>query len=107
MKKGEIWLVELPSADGREQVGSRPAIIMAETEVVNIILPLTSNIQALRFPHTIEIKPSKKNNLNSISVGLVFQIRALDKKRFKNKLGELDEKNLKEADTMLKKMLNL
>ena len=107
MKKGEIWLVELPSADGREQVGSRPAIIIAETEVVNIILPLTSNIQALRFPHTIEIKPSKKNNLNSISVGLVFQIRALDKKRFKNKLGELDEKNLKEADTMLKKMLNL
>ena len=107
MKKGEIWLVELPSADGREQVGSRPAIILAETEVVNIILPLTSNIQALRFPHTIEIKPSKKNNLDSISVGLVFQIRALDKKRFKNKLGELDDKNLKEADTMLKKMLNL
>jgi len=107
MKKGEIWLVELPSADGREQVGSRPAIILAETEVVNIIIPLTSNIQALRFPHTIEIKPSKKNNLDSISVGLVFQIRALDKKRFKSKLGELDEKNLKEADIMLKKMLNL
>ena len=107
MKKGEIWLVELPSADGREQVGSRPAIIMAETEIVNIVIPLTSNIQALRFPHTIEIKPSKKNNLSAISVGLVFQIRALDKKRFKNKLGELDDKNLKEVDIMLKKMLNL
>ena len=59
---------------------------MAETEVVNIVIPLTSNIQALRFPHTIEIKPSKKNNLDSISVGLIFQIRALDKKRFKSNL---------------------
>jgi len=33
MKKGEIWLVELLSADGHEQVGVRPAIILAETEI--------------------------------------------------------------------------
>jgi mRNA interferase MazF len=108
MKKGEIWLVELPSTDGSEQVGNRPAVIMAETEVnVNIIIPLTSNIQALRFPHTIEIKPSKKNNLDTISVGLIFQIRAIDKKRIKTKVGELDDKSIKEIDAMFKKMFNL
>ena len=68
MKKGEIWLIELPSADGREQVGNRPAIIMAETGVVNIVIPLTSNIQALRFPHTIEIKQL----LSHMDINLLF-----------------------------------
>ena len=66
MKKGEIWLVELPSTNGHEQAGMRPVIILAETEAdISIIVPLTSNLQALRFPHTIEIKSSKRNGLNS------------------------------------------
>lgn len=33
MKKGEIWLVELPSTNGHEQAGTRPVIILTETEV--------------------------------------------------------------------------
>lgn len=108
MKKGEIWLVELPSADGREQLGTRPALVLKETEVnIAIIIPLTSNLQALRFPHTVEIKPSKKNGLNSISVAMVFQIRAIDKKRLKNKIGDLEDYILKESDKLLRKMLGL
>ena len=56
MKKGEIWLVELPSTNGREQKGKRPVIILSETEAdIAIIIPFTSNLQALRFPNTIEL----------------------------------------------------
>jgi len=61
----------------------------------------------LRFLHTIEIKSSKINGLTSISVALVFQIRAIDKTRLKKKIGELEETKLKEMNIILKKMLGL
>ncbi len=40
MNKGEIWLVEIPSANGHEQAGTRPSVILAETPAnVAIIIP--------------------------------------------------------------------
>jgi len=108
MKRGEIWLVELPSTNGHEQAGKRPVIVLAETEAnIVIIVPFTSNLQALRFPHTIEVKPFKANGLTSISIALVFQIRAIDKKRLKNKIGELEASILAELDSVLKKILQI
>ncbi len=108
MKKGEVWLVELPSTNGHEQAGTRPVVVLAETEAnVAIIVPFTSNLQALRFPHTIEVKPTEKNGLINISIALVFQVRAIDKKRLKNKIGELDNSTLNEMDPILKKILGL
>lgn len=108
MKKGEIWLVELPSTNGHEQIGTRPAVVLSETEAdIAIIIPLTSNIQSLRFPHTIEIKPSNKNGLSVVSVALTFQIRAIDKKRLKKKIGEVEDKTMNEIDISLRKILIL
>ncbi len=73
MNKGEIWLVDLPPANGHEQSGTRPVILITETKAnIAIIIPFTSNLQALRFPHTIEVKPSGKNGLSDISVALLF-----------------------------------
>jgi len=108
MKKGEIWIVEFPALNGHEQAGTRPVIIMADTEAnISIIIPFTSNIQALRFPHTIEIEPSKENGLSSKSVALVFQIRAIDKKRMKKKIGITDAATIKRIDKMLKTILQI
>jgi len=108
MKKGEIWLVEIPKSNGHEQEGSRPSLVLAETEAnIVIIIPFTSNIQALRFPHTIEIKPSKRNGLSSLSIALIFQIRAIDKRRLGKKIGNLEDSYLQEADKILKQLLVL
>ena len=108
MKKGEIWLVELPSTNSHEQIGTRPSIVLSETEAnIAIVIPLTSNVQALRFPHTIEIKPSDKNGLSVVSVALTFQIRAIDKKRFKKKIGELEDKTMNKVNTSLRQILVL
>ncbi len=108
MKKGEIWLVQLPSANGHEQAGSRPVIVMAEAEAnIAIVVPFTSNIQALRFPHTIEVKPSLQNGLSAVSIALVFQTRAIDTKRMKKKLGVLEDSLLQELNEMLRRLLSL
>ncbi len=108
MKKGDIWLVELPSTNGHEQAGTRPVIVLAETEAnIVIIVPFTSNLQALRFPHTIEARPSKKNGLADVSIALVFHVRAIDRKRLKHKIGELESSILEQLDRNLKKILSL
>ncbi|MBI2107818.1 type II toxin-antitoxin system PemK/MazF family toxin [Candidatus Woesearchaeota archaeon] len=108
MKKGEIWLVELPSTNGHEQSGKRPALILSETAAnIVIVVPLTSNLQALRFPDTIEVKPSKQNGLATLSVALVFHIRAIDKKRLKSKIGNLEDSSLKEVEKTIRKILQL
>ncbi len=108
MENGEIWLVEIPAAGGHEQSGMRPAIILSEVEAgIVIIIPFTSNIQALRFPHTIEVNPSAANGLKSKSIALVFQLRAIDKKRIKNKIGKIEGKIMGKINKMIKEMLYL
>lgn len=108
MNKGDIWIIEAPSVDGHEQEGVRPAIVIANTESsVAVIIPCTSNLKALRLPHTFSINPSRENGLKMMSVALVLQIRAIDKKRLKKRIGVLEKKVMQDIDNMLKKMLQL
>ena len=108
MTKGDIVLLKLPLGDSHEQSGLRPAIVMSE-EVAKIlvIIPLTTKASALKYPFTINIKSSKLNGLNEDSIALIFQLRAIDKKRINNKLGELEKNLLSKIDNLLNKLLNI
>jgi len=106
MKKGEIALVELPQIGGREQYGTRLSIIMAApTPEILIIIPLTSNKSALRFPFTLLLQPSSANGLSEESIALIFQLRAVDKCRAAQKIGTLEKEKLKEIEKSIGKML--
>lgn len=108
MNKGDIWLVEIPETNGHEQGGKRPVIILADTDSnIVIIIPFTSSIQSLRFPHTLEVEPSKDNGLASKSIALIFQVRAIDKKRLKSKIGRIEIIIQKKIDNMLKSLLQI
>lgn len=108
MKKGEIWYVEIPATNGYEQSGLRHVIIISELEAnIVIVIPFTSNLLALKYPHTIEVKTSETNGLKISSIALVFQIRAIDKRRLKNRIGILEGKELEKINEMLKKILDL
>ena len=74
MKKGEIWLVDIPkSGEGHEQYGSRPVCIISEGEAnTKVIIPFTSNLKAMKFKNVFEVKPDKNNNLKETSVALIF-----------------------------------
>lgn len=101
-------MIEIPSLGGHEQKGRRPAIILADTGTpVAIIIPCTSNLQTLRFPHSIKILPSLKNGLDAMSIALVFQIRAIDKQKLVKKIGALDNVVLKEMNAMIKRLLSI
>ena len=109
MKKGDIWVVKLPSKFGREQSGTRPGIVIADTKTdLVLIIPLTSNLGALKkLPFTFEIKKSSNNGLEKDSVALIFQIQSLDRKRFLSKIGELDNTEVEIINQAIRKMLSL
>ncbi len=108
MEKGEIWLVNLPIKGGKEQFGFRPSIILADTKTdLALVIPLTSNLQALRFPYTLLIKKSKFNGLELDSVALLFQITAVDRTYFRNKIGGLEEISIKRLDDILIRLLKI
>jgi mRNA interferase MazF len=112
VKIGDVYLVEIPAIGGHEQAGYRPAIIIqseyrAEELPTVLIIPLTSKTKATNFPFTLLIKPDQSNNLSSSSVVLVFQLRAIDKRRLKQKLGSLKNSDVIKTKQLIKKMMLL
>ena len=109
MEKGELWVVKFPSRNSREQAGTRPAIIMADTKTnLTLLIPLTSNLEALeKLPYTIKINKSNNNKLDKDSIALIFQLQALDKKRFISKIGHLEDNYLNQINKIIKDLLKL
>ncbi len=109
---GDIHWVEFPDADGREQAGRRPAIIMQDDVFAGslpktIVIPLSSAMAALRFPGTPSVKATQSSGLRADSVALVFQIRAIDRSRVKGSIGSVSEQELVEVKLEIAKLLGL
>ncbi len=108
MQKGEVWNVEIPATNGYEQIGSRPAIVLSNGEAgIVVIVSFTSKMQSLKYRYTVEIIASKQNGLKATSVALVFQLRAIDSKRLKEKIGTLDNKTMEEIEKQTKLLLRI
>lgn len=111
MQEGEIYLVEIPLSSGHEQAGLRPAIVVqasgSEKLPTVLIVPLTSKLKAAEFPFTFIIEPNQFNNLDVASVALVFQIRAIDKRRLKDKIGKIERAKLELLKQNLKEIMGL
>jgi mRNA-degrading endonuclease toxin of MazEF toxin-antitoxin module len=98
MNVGEIFWVEFPARGGRAQAGRRPAIVVQKEKSLPTVLliPLTTQQDALRFPATILIESDKQNNLRNASVALVFQLTAIDKTFIKDKFGVISADKMDE-----------
>lgn len=53
------------------------------------------------------VEPDQSNNLDAVSVSLVFQVRAIDKKRLKNKIGKIGEAGIGLLKRNLKEIMGL
>ena len=108
MKKGDICIVDLSLGSGHEQYGERPAILISDTKTnIAVVIPLTTNLSSLKFPHTLVISPDKLNNLKRESVSLIFHIRAIDKTRISSVIGRISKKSQEKIDNILREMLIL
>ena len=114
MQRGEVWEIDLPSppgGSGREQSGRRPAVVIqAAIDTTNpmcVIAPFTSNQTASRFPHTLRIPATPTNGLSTDSILMIFQLRALDTKRFARRLGSLSAPEMAAIDSVVRPLLGL
>lgn len=114
MKRGDVVYVNLPPPGGRghEQAGRQPAIVVQPdtTSVATgtvMIVPTTSRLKATSFPHTIKVSPSSVNGLTQESLLLVFQLRAIDRRRIQGVIGQLEDHYLTQIKSEMRKMLAL
>ena len=93
IKRGEIYFADLSPVIGSEQGGIRPVLVV-QNNVGNKYSPtiiaaaITSQLEKAKLPTHIQL-PAEKFGLPKDSVVLLEQIRTLDKKRLKEKIGEL------------------
>jgi mRNA interferase MazF len=113
MARSDVIIVDIPTPSDHtehEQIGSRPAVVVqSDVNDSNLptamIIPFTSNLQAMRFPHTIRVNPSALNGLSAPSVLLVFQLRAIDKSRIGRIVGRLEDFYMKQLEDEAKSLL--
>lgn len=105
IKRGELYYADLSPVIGSEQGGVRPVLVV-QNDVGNKYSPtviaaaVTSKLNKARLPTHIELC-AKYYGLNKDSVVLLEQIRTIDKRRLKEKIGALPESLMTKVDTAL------
>jgi mRNA interferase MazF len=111
VKRGDVYYADLSPVIGSEQGGVRPVLIV-QNDIGNkysptvIVAAITSQINKAKLPTHIEIS-SKDFGLPKDSVVLLEQIRTIDKKRLKEKIGKFDKALMNEVDECLKISIGL
>lgn len=106
IKRGELYYADLSPVVGSEQGGVRPVLVV-QNDVGNRYSPtviaaaVTSKINKARLPTHIELSASFYG-LNKDSVVLLEQIRTLDKRRLKERIGALPIGVMQRVDDALK-----
>ncbi|MCR5121882.1 MAG: type II toxin-antitoxin system PemK/MazF family toxin [Ruminococcus sp.] len=103
--RGEIYYADLSPVVGSEQGGIRPVLIV-QNDVGNrhsptvIAAAITSRRDKARLPTHITVT-SGDSGLAKDSIILLEQIRTLDKRRLRERMGELDTASMDKVDSAL------
>lgn len=87
MPPGDICFVDYPRVNGHEQAGRRPSLVLqddgfAGSSPLVVTIPFTTAARTLtRFPAVLPVPATATNGLAASSFLLVFQVRAIDRRR--------------------------
>ena len=111
VRRGDIYYADLSPVVGSEQGGLRPVLII-QNDVGNRYSPtviaaaITSRMGKTKLPTHIDIY-AERAGLARDSIVLLEQLRTLDKRRLRERLGHLDEDMMHEIDTAIAVSLGL
>jgi mRNA interferase MazF len=106
VKRGEIYYADLSPVVGSEQGGVRPVLII-QNDTGNRYSPtviaaaITSQTGKARLPTHIELPVAESCGLTKDSVVLLEQVRTLDKKRLRERMGRVEEPIMEKIDTAI------
>lgn len=101
IRRGELYYADLSPVVGSEQGGVRPVLVV-QNDVGNKYSPtviaaaVTSKLNKAKLPTHIELPSSF--GLAKDSVILLEQIRTIDKRRLKERIGELSAPTMRRVD---------
>ena len=105
VKRGDIYYADLSPVIGSEQGGVRPVLII-QNDVGNRYSPtviaaaITSKMGKTKLPTHIDVFADKVG-LAKDSIILLEQVRTLDKKRLKERMGHLDDDLMQEVNNAI------
>ena len=105
VKKGEIYFADLSPVIGSEQGGVRPVLVV-QNDVGNkysptvIVAAVTSQINKAKLPTHVEIS-AEGHGLSKDSVILLEQLRTIDKKRLRERIGHIDDSSIERTNEAL------
>ena len=105
IKRGDMFYADLSPVVGSEQGGVRPVLIV-QNDIGNkfsptvIVSAITSQINKAKLPTHVEIN-AQEYGIQKDSVILLEQIRTIDKKRLREKIGHLDDKLMEQVNDAL------
>ena len=105
-KRGDIYYVDFGEKDGSKQGGVRPVLII-QNDTGNRYSPtviaaaITSQTGKARLPTHIALPVTESCGLNRDSIILLEQVRTLDKKRLRERMGHVEEQVMEKVDTAI------
>lgn len=105
IRRGDIYYADLSPVVGSEQGGMRPVLII-QNDTGNkhsptvIAAAITSQINKAKLPTHIELG-AKSYGLTRDSVVLLEQIRTIDKRRLKERMGSVDHQLMDRVDNAI------
>ena len=111
VEKGDIFFADLSPSIGSEQSGTRPVLIV-QNNIGNkfsptVIAAAITSHHKNDLPTHVTIKSKECQGLKKDSVVLLEQIRTLDKRRLRFKLGSINQNLINQVDKALTVSLGL
>ena len=111
IKKGDLYFADLSPVMGSEQGGIRPVLVV-QNDVGNkysptiIVAAITSKKNKADLPTHVAIT-AEGNGLSKNSVVLLEQLRTIDKRRLKERIGTIDQTRLPDVNEALSVSLGI
>lgn len=112
MKRGDVYFARLQPAEGSEQPGVRPVIIVSRDAInqfspVVVVVPVTNSANVSRtYPSNVPI-PTGQGGLTAGSIALGGQVRAIATTRLLAYQGSLPAATMQKIDRALRITLDL
>ena len=111
IKKGDLYFADLSPVTGSEQGGVRPVLVV-QNDVGNkysptiIVAAITSKKNKADLPTHVAID-ADGNGLSKNSIILMEQLRTIDKRRLKERIGTIDKTRVPEVNEALSVSLGI
>ena len=108
--RGDIWLVYLDPTRGKEQMGTRPALVVSDDRLnrseagLVIVVPLTSRDKGI--DSHVALDPAQ-DDVKAPSYAACEQLRAISRERLKKKWGTASAGKMAQVERNLKFLLGM